>query len=218
MSLPTAALLVTTLAAMVAQPQQAAQPPDGQQAPLVYGCDFEVASRGVPDGWYPTYTDSLPETSESVIFGWDEDVHYSGTHSISIELARDFPRLSEIAYNWLLTPVLEPDTTYRISFWWKGRERGTAGFVYVDCDDRDNPDEPRSASYLPPVALGGKLKYDGNGWKQYTVDLQTPSRLTCTRVRLGLATPHNSGRKIYFDDFRITRLPHERDRRKRVRT
>ena len=212
------ALVGLMIAASVGQSLPPEHPGLGEDAPLVYGCDFESATRGVPEGWYPTYTDRRPETSEFVVFGWCENEAYSGAHSISIELDKHFPRTEMIAYNWLVRPQLEPDAKYRISFWWKAREKGTQGFVYAECDDRDNWNEEKPMSYVPPSAFAKNLKYDGSGWKQFVFELETPQGLRCTRVRLGLSTPHNSGHKIFFDDLRITRLAKEPDRRRRRRS
>lgn len=181
--------------------------------------DFEHASRGVPSDWYPTYTDWVSDTSEYVIFGWDPDVSHTGTHSISIELAKNFPR-SEISYdtinyNWLLNPTLESDTIYRISFWWTAREVGTHGWVHIRGDDTNGGQRPDYvAPQRPKIGVTDDLVYDGRGWHQYAIDVQTPKRMKYFEVRLGLSMPQGIGHKIWFDDFEITISPRERERRK----
>lgn len=180
--------------------------------------NFEHATRGVPTDWYPTYTDFLPETREYVIFGWDPDVSHMGTHAISIELAKNFPKLQHsydhIDYNWLLKPRLQSDTIYRISFWWKARETGARGFVHIRGDDvPETGGVPTFVVHKPPLATTDELVYDGSGWQQYVIDVKTPKRLKYFEVRLGLSAPRGVGHKIWFDDFEIDVSPRQNAQR-----
>lgn len=167
---------------------------------LLVGGGFESQStfEKTPGDWYPTV---VPHTKEYVDFEWDDEVAYSGDRSVSITIAPSHPD-ERIAYNWTKTiDGCEVGTTYELSGWVKAEDLSGPAWICIQCWDEAKSKMLGFDTTQADYPITGTVD-----WTQVGTVFTVPTGTAEVRIRAGLATPENSGGRVWFDGLSVRQL------------
>ncbi|NJD21479.1 MAG: hypothetical protein FIA82_02240 [Melioribacter sp.] len=162
----------------------------------IYGGFEDTYDGENPDGWF---ANDLPQTKKNAELSVDNSVAHTGDQSIFISIFSNHPPENTL-YNWIRrVDGLKEGGIYELQGWIKTEGIKNSPFIDVQC--WNNIKLIGSASTSQNYSITGT-----KNWQHVKTIFSLPKGTSKILIRAGITSSGNNGGKVWFDDFKITKV------------